>query len=46
MRELNCLGMDVATHQASNSQVTVTLDGAPRIFIGLALPLQTTGGTP
>ncbi|MGW1345111.1 hypothetical protein ACWCOV_28980 [Kribbella sp. NPDC002412] len=46
VRELNCLGMDVATHQASNSQVTVTLDGAPRIFIGLALPLQTTGGTP
>ncbi|NIK56871.1 hypothetical protein [Kribbella shirazensis] len=44
VRELNCLGMDVATHQASNAQVTVTLDGSPRIFIGLALPL--TGGTP
>ena len=38
------LGMDIGTHQASNSQVTVTLDGAPRIFIGLSLPLQTTGG--
>ncbi|TWD80205.1 hypothetical protein FB561_1278 [Kribbella amoyensis] len=46
VRELNCLGMDVAVHQATNSQVTVTLDGAPRIFIGLSLPLQTTGGTP
>lgn len=45
VRELNCLGMDVATHQASNTQVTVTLDGSPRIFIGLALPLQSTGGT-
>ncbi|MGW7682048.1 hypothetical protein ACWGID_14990 [Kribbella sp. NPDC054772] len=45
VRELNCLGMDVATHQAVNAQVTVTLDGSPRIFIGLALPL-TTGGTP
>lgn len=44
VRELNCLGTDVGTHQASNSQVTVTLDGAPRIFIGLSLPLQTTGG--
>ncbi|WP_410785400.1 hypothetical protein [Kribbella sp. C-35] len=46
VRELNCLGMDVATHQASNSQVTVTLDGAARIFIGLALPLKTTGVIP
>jgi hypothetical protein len=45
VRELNCLGMDVGTHQATNAQVTVTLDGAPRIFIGLALPLKTTGGT-
>jgi hypothetical protein len=44
VRELNCLGMDVATHQASNALVTVRLDGSPRIFIGLALPL--TGGTP
>lgn len=46
VRELNCLGMDVATHQATNAQVTVALDGAPRIFIGLSLPLKTTGGMP
>ena len=41
---LPAYGADV---QITDSARTVSLlNRAPRIFIGLALPLQTTGGTP
>ncbi|HEY9411175.1 MAG TPA: hypothetical protein VIP77_16465 [Jiangellaceae bacterium] len=37
VRELDCLGRETALHTATNSRVDVTLDGSPRLFVGLAL---------
>ncbi|WP_053205036.1 hypothetical protein [Jiangella muralis] len=41
VRELNAIGQETL-HTAAGSRVTVTLDGAPRIFVGLDLTTTAT----
>jgi hypothetical protein len=47
IREIDCIGMETV-HAVTNGQVEVVLDGAPRIFIGLDVPVleQTTTSAP
>jgi hypothetical protein len=45
VRELNAIGQETL-HTAAGSRVTVTLDGAPRIFVGLDLTTTDTYPVP